>query len=401
MGFDTVRFIQAFQRAKEEQRGRQEREEQKKFQQEQRKLQLEELDIKRKQLKFEQNKEKLAMLQGQPAPERQVGSPVSSVSPQPPDNTGSQVNADSIIAGNQSRQVAPMPSAIPGGFKQEMPVPGVTFGKDAGVEEPFTVKPTTMQQLLRQRNEEQRIKARSTPGVVIPRGGILADSVTGATRATGTPPAEPGVGTQAAEPAIIRELRAFYPNFDQLDDAGKMQALQAYVKSKQAPSQAQPARIDPLSQQGRDARLEFDKQKAAQAAPSPYTEERARRVTSTIDRIMPNVNGWTTGYGNFFFSRLPETEARILEGDLSSLKSSIAQNELVEMRAASKTGGALGNISDKDISLLEDAIANLDPLQGAKALKERLAIVRDVITRYGQRRTPAPTDPGSGWEIVP
>jgi hypothetical protein len=61
-----------------------------------------------------------------------------------------------------------------------------------------------------------------------------------------------------------------------------------------------------------------------------------------------------------------------LEAKLKTLKSKVARQTLQEIRDASKTGGALGNVSDKDISLLENAISNLELTQTPESFRQAM-----------------------------
>lgn len=66
------------------------------------------------------------------------------------------------------------------------------------------------------------------------------------------------------------------------------------------------------------------------------------------------------------------------EARLKTIKSKIAFSVLQAMREASKTGGALGAVSDKETELLQNNIASLDTLQGDEAFAKKL----DDIVEY-------------------
>lgn len=67
-----------------------------------------------------------------------------------------------------------------------------------------------------------------------------------------------------------------------------------------------------------------------------------------------------------------------VEQRLKALKAQVAKNTLQEIRDASKTGGALGNVSDKDIQLLESAIASLELTQSPAQLRQSM----DEVMHY-------------------
>jgi len=116
---------------------------------------------------------------------------------------------------------------------------------------------------------------------------------------------------------------------------------------------------------------------------SPYQQERATRTIQSVDDLMTRVSPWTTGFGSLL-SRIPATDARDFQADLQTLKSSVAFSELTAMREASKTGGALGAISDKELILLESALGALDAGQSAANLQKNLQQIKDSIARWQQ-----------------
>jgi hypothetical protein len=61
---------------------------------------------------------------------------------------------------------------------------------------------------------------------------------------------------------------------------------------------------------------------------------------------------------------LPTTDARQLKGRVETLQSALAFDRLQQMREESKTGGALGNVSNVELGLLGANLAALDPASG-------------------------------------
>lgn len=116
-------------------------------------------------------------------------------------------------------------------------------------------------------------------------------------------------------------------------------------------------------------------------ATSPYQAERGRRTIADVDALMGQVGYDTTGVGSIL-ARLPATSARNFQAQLDTLKANIAFSELTAMREASKTGGALGAISDKEIGLLSSALGALDAGQSPAAFRQQLQKVKDSILRW-------------------
>jgi hypothetical protein len=117
------------------------------------------------------------------------------------------------------------------------------------------------------------------------------------------------------------------------------------------------------------------------AGSSGYGAEKAGRAVSAVDELMPRVNWSTVGPGAMA-KLVPGTPAMDFATDLDHLKSSIAFNELSDMREASKTGGALGNVSEKELVLLESALAGLNQFQSPENLRKNLLKAKESITRW-------------------
>lgn len=114
---------------------------------------------------------------------------------------------------------------------------------------------------------------------------------------------------------------------------------------------------------------------------SPYQEERMVRNLASIKEIRSKVSGWTTGFGSLL-AGIPTTEARDFKAAVDMLKSNITFGELTAMREASKTGGALGQISDMENKLLSAALGSLDIGQSEEAFLSNLQKIENSINRW-------------------
>ncbi len=119
---------------------------------------------------------------------------------------------------------------------------------------------------------------------------------------------------------------------------------------------------------------------------SEYSTERAYRTVQSVDELIGKVSRWTTGVGSML-SGIPESGARNFAAELETLKANIAFNELTAMREASKTGGALGQVSDKEASLLQSALGALDPGQSPGNLRAQLQKIKDSVQRWQQAKS--------------
>tara|TARA_R110000796_G_scaffold45393_2_gene109854 strand:- start:840 stop:2294 length:1455 start_codon:yes stop_codon:yes gene_type:complete len=87
-----------------------------------------------------------------------------------------------------------------------------------------------------------------------------------------------------------------------------------------------------------------------------------KTVVNNIDLALELVGPTTTGWGAAI-SILPNTDARKLRNYLTTIRANIGFDTLREMREASKTGGALGNVSEQENVLLQAVKGALDQSQ--------------------------------------
>lgn len=122
-------------------------------------------------------------------------------------------------------------------------------------------------------------------------------------------------------------------------------------------------------------------QYTASSIVSPYQTEKTTRNIASIDSILPKVSAKTVGAGSYL-SYIPGSSARDFNAEVDALKANIAFSELTAMREASKTGGALGAISDRELTLLQSSLGSLDTKQSPEAFKKSLSTVKENIYRW-------------------
>lgn len=135
------------------------------------------------------------------------------------------------------------------------------------------------------------------------------------------------------------------------------------------------------------------------AGPSSYASERSVRTLQSVDELMGKVSGKTAGWGNLA-AGIPASDAMNFASELDTLKANIAFNELTAMREASKTGGALGQVSNVELRLLESALGALNPRQSPENLRSQLQKIRDSIERWQQAQGATPTGAAQGVDPV-
>jgi hypothetical protein len=152
-----------------------------------------------------------------------------------------------------------------------------------------------------------------------------------------------------------------------------------------------------LEQREKDEKREaqFNRQKADAAL-----------VRNTVKTARDTVSNSVTatglaGQGMQYFGG---TDARNLQNFVDTIKSRISIDNLMEMRANSPTGGALGNVSNADIALLANALASLDITQSKDVFLNNLKIIDDFYSKVeagtaaGQRKPKTASD--GGWKLL-
>jgi len=110
-----------------------------------------------------------------------------------------------------------------------------------------------------------------------------------------------------------------------------------------------------------------------------------KSLVANIDNIVEQIdkasdvalNSLTaTGIPGAVTQIVPGSPSYNLRRSLDTIKANIGFDKLQQMRDASPTGGALGQVSEREINFLQSTIAALDPNMGDKELAEGLKKVR-------------------------
>jgi hypothetical protein len=180
-----------------------------------------------------------------------------------------------------------------------------------------------------------------------------------------------------------------------------------------AQTQAEQARI-PIEASGEAAKVTA-KGQAQNRLDAPLARQKVASVSDGYDRMIDSVDqilsspGLERAVG--FGSYIPgirggsKVDADAL---ITKLKSQVGFNVLQNMRDMSKTGGALGQISDKEEELLQNNLAALSTAQSPEQFRKQLLSIKQFAeeskrhfesaynAQYGQ---PTPQAQTSGWSI--
>lgn len=107
----------------------------------------------------------------------------------------------------------------------------------------------------------------------------------------------------------------------------------------------------------------------------------AQRETllGTIDSAMAKLSPWTTGVGGELLKHVPGSRAADLKEELQTVGSSLAFDRLQTMRDASPTGGALGQVTERELDMLMKAQSSLAQ---AQSLPQAWKHFREVRKHY-------------------
>ena len=103
-----------------------------------------------------------------------------------------------------------------------------------------------------------------------------------------------------------------------------------------------------------------------------------KTIVETIDRLLANKSG-LNGVTGFVYGRTPAVtaEARKADADLKQLANLAFVQGITELRAASKTGAGVGNVSNKEGDRFENLKASLERTQSTPDMEAALKRLRE------------------------
>ena len=166
-------------------------------------------------------------------------------------------------------------------------------------------------------------------------------------------------------------------------------------------------------------------QEAIPGGPADFKQQQAvaaeqgqvQSVVTNLDRLgdsadqllnhkgLPKVVG---GAYSVYMPNWPGSDASNAKAQLDTLKAQVGVNTLQAMRDASKTGGAVGNVTEKEWPILQNQLGSLDAVQSIDQFKSVLRQIQDTVARtkqrvqgvYSQKWTGSNGHPGAGTSPV-
>ena len=117
-----------------------------------------------------------------------------------------------------------------------------------------------------------------------------------------------------------------------------------------------------------------------------YAVNKANSVIPAIDLALSQLEETSTGFIGFGVSKVPGTDAFRLATTIDTIFANIAFGELTAMRAASPTGGALGQVSERELALLGSVQASLKIGIGNDLMEDNLNKVKKIFEDIKKRK---------------
>lgn len=173
-----------------------------------------------------------------------------------------------------------------------------------------------------------------------------------------------------------------------------------------------------IAQERLDA-LQSKKQEAEdkKATALKFEEAKAKNVIGIVDNVLPKISGLNTaGLVGKSLSFVPGSDAYDVAKNIETIKANLGFKELSDMRQASPTGGALGQVAVQELNFLQATVANLDVGQSPAQLRANLDKIKKHYNRWlsttkgelpaedketGTTETAPTPKMSSGWSIRP
>lgn len=151
-------------------------------------------------------------------------------------------------------------------------------------------------------------------------------------------------------------------------------------------------------------------------------EVKSTAVSNMIEDALGQAGPWTTGFRGNLLSFMSGTPAHDLSKTLTGIKANLGFETLQDMRDNSPTGGALGQVSEMELELLQSAWGSVEQSQSEAQLRRGLERIRQIkkqfvemkrrayeedAARFGAANVPKPdaantsaSDADDGWTNV-
>lgn len=188
-----------------------------------------------------------------------------------------------------------------------------------------------------------------------------------------------GRGLANAAQGGLAAYGAMFDEYGNVQDQRRNNALAEYQEDYKAQKDEQD-RLNALEA----ARIKAEAKKKPVKAPeqSPYMEATLNAIEAIEAAVEEGGNDWLNPFDNVTgligagMALIPGTPAYDTNAQIETVVSSIGFDRLQKMRDDSPTGGALGQVSERELSQLNASLGNLRQSQSREAFKRNLALVK-------------------------
>jgi hypothetical protein len=153
--------------------------------------------------------------------------------------------------------------------------------------------------------------------------------------------------------------------------------------------QLKQAQIDHLTEQDEDRQNKRQVAADKVSRMAKVTADRADFLSTQATEALKRVSAMTTGIVGSQMRKVPGTDATNLDGLIKTIKANIGFNELQEMRQASPTGGALGQVAIKELDMLQATLGNMDLNQSPAEVRRSLTQIQTHFKNIKAAMAPA------------
>lgn len=114
------------------------------------------------------------------------------------------------------------------------------------------------------------------------------------------------------------------------------------------------------------------------------SQDRLNLVAEQIDEAIENTSGMTAGFASLS-AAVPGTPAANLAATLNTIAANVGFDELQRLRDQSPTGGALGQVTERELAFLQSVLGSIQQTQMPGQLRDRLEELKDQL-RLSSRR---------------
>ena len=203
------------------------------------------------------------------------------------------------------------------------------------------------------------------------------------------PFAAPPTTYQGQAPAVAQLPESFQPQGAQVVDAvqsGELSPLEGNrimgdIRAQaMAEQKAGPTRSEDLAERKFQRQI-VNEDKENQPMPPVDSKYEEATLTAVDDALGFLTDGtkkfFSTGVIGQALSNVAGTDATSLRSKLDTITSGVGFGRLNDMREASKTGGALGNVSEIELRQLNASMGSLNPNQKPSELKKTLETIKE------------------------